>query len=48
MFKKFDLILTKKIILLTSRLLQTNKFREDKFSRAFIILNKTGRKNCIN
>jgi hypothetical protein len=28
--------------------LQTNIFREDKFSRAFIILNKTGRKNCIN
>jgi hypothetical protein len=24
--------------------LQTNEFREDKFSRAFIILNKTGRK----
>jgi hypothetical protein len=37
-----------KIILLTSRLLQTNKFREGKFSRGFIILNKTGRKNCIN
>jgi hypothetical protein len=25
-------------------MLQTNKFREDKFSRALIILNKTGRK----
>jgi hypothetical protein len=33
-------MLTKKIILLTSRLLQTNEFREDKFSRAFIILIK--------
>jgi hypothetical protein len=27
----------KKMILLTSRLLQINEFREDKFSRAFII-----------
>jgi hypothetical protein len=32
---------------LTSRLLQTNEFREDKFSHAFIILNKLVEKTVL-
>jgi hypothetical protein len=39
MFKGNSTSFNEKILI--SRLLQTNEFREDKFSRAIIILNKT-------